>query len=88
MGFMNPTSISVKAVRDEQKEMVKSKRATTRNDNWTVDGSIAKGRTMNNRAIRLALRAFNAEATAAIANTRWKNAEAMIKRIENARKQN
>lgn len=77
----------IKAVRAEQKAMVTSKNATTRNDNWTVDGSKAKGRTMNNRAVRLALRAFNAEADAAIANTRWNNAEAMIKRIENARKQ-
>lgn len=77
----------IKAVRDEQKELIKSKRATTRNDNWTVDGSLAKGRTMNNRAVRLALRAFNAEADAAIANTRWNNAQAMIKRVENARKQ-
>lgn len=77
----------IKAVRSEQKELVKSKKAATTNDNWTVDGSKAKGRTMNNRAVRLALRAFNAEADAAIANTRWNNAEAMIKRIENARKQ-
>lgn len=77
----------IKAVRAEQKEMVSSKKATTRNDNWTVNGSTAKGRTMNNRAVRLALRAFNAEANAAIANTRWNNAEAMIKRIGNARKQ-
>lgn len=77
----------IKAVRAEQKKMVSEKTATTRNDNWTVDGSKAKGRTMNNRAVRLALRAFNAEANAAIANTRWNNAEAMIKRVENARKQ-
>lgn len=77
----------IKAVRDEQKAMVSAKTATTTNENWTVDGSKAKGRTMNNRAVRLALRAFNAEAASAIANTRWNNAEAMIKRIENARKQ-
>lgn len=77
----------IKEVRAQQKEMVKLKTATTRNDNWTVDGSKAKGRTMNNRAVRLALRAFNAEADAAIANSRWNNAEAMIKRIGNARKQ-
>jgi len=77
----------IKAVRAEQKAMVKAKTATTRNDNWTVDGSLSKGRTMNNRAVRIALRAFNAEADAAISNTRWNNAEAMIKRVGNARKQ-
>src|SRR5690606_16613468 len=53
--------------------------------NWTVDGSVSKGKTMSDRAIRLTLRAFNSECDAAIANTRWNNANAMEKRIENAK---
>jgi hypothetical protein len=40
---------------------------------------------MTDRNIRLTLRAFNSECDAAIANTRWNNANAMEKRIENAR---
>ena len=78
---------AIKAVREEQKAMVKAKTAVNVYTEWTVEGSKAKGRTMANRAVRLALRAFNAEADAAIANTRWNNAEAMIRRVENARTQ-
>lgn len=78
---------AIKAVRDEQKAMIKAKAAVDAYTEWTVGGSAAKGQTMTNRAIRLALRAFNAEADAAIANTRWNNAEAMIRRIQNARTQ-
>lgn len=77
----------IKTVRGLQKELVKAKQAVLVHTEWTVEGSKAKGKTMANRAVRLALRAFNAEADAAIANTRWNNAEAMIKRIENARTQ-
>ena len=78
---------AIKAVREEQKAMVKAKAAVDVHTEWTVEGSKAKGRTMANRAVRLALRAFNAEADAAIANTRWNNAEAMIRRVKNARTQ-
>ena len=42
---------------------------------------------MSNRHIRLTLRAFNNECAAAIANVKWNNANAMLKRTENARKQ-
>lgn len=78
---------AIKAVREEQKALVKAKAAVDVHTEWAVEGSKAKGRTMANRAVRLALRAFNAEADAAIANTRWNNAEAMIRRVENARTQ-
>jgi hypothetical protein len=78
---------AIKAVREEQKEMVKSKTAVVCNTPWTVDGSTAKGQTMTNRNIRLTLRAFNNECDVAIANARWNNVKAMIRRIENARTQ-
>lgn len=78
---------AIKAVREEQKALVKAKAAVDLHTEWTAEGSKAKGRTIANRAILLALRAFNAEADTAIANTRWNNAEAMIRRVENARKQ-
>jgi hypothetical protein len=42
---------------------------------------------MTERNIRLTLRAFNNECDAAIANVRWKNANAMEKRIRNAETQ-
>jgi len=78
---------AIRAIRDKQKSLVNAKAAVLVHTEWRVEGSKAKGQTMLNRAVRLALRAFNAEADAAIANTRWNNAEAMIRRIENARTQ-
>lgn len=75
------------AVREQQKRLVSEKAAVFCTTDWTVDGSQSKGQTMTNRNIRLTLRAFNSECDAAIANVRWNNANAMVKRIENARDQ-
>jgi hypothetical protein len=74
-------------VRDRQKVMVSDKTAVVCPIQWTVDGSTAKGKRMTDRNVRLTLRAFNSECDAAIANTRWNNANAMEKRIDNARSQ-
>ena len=71
----------IKEVRESQKAMVRAKTAVICTTPWTVDGSVAKGRTMTNRNIRLTLRAFNNECEAAIANARWNNVNAMEKRI-------
>jgi hypothetical protein len=79
--------LAITRVRDHQKLMVTGKTAAVCPIPWTVDGSVAKGRTMIERNIRLTLRAFNGECDAAIANVRWNNANAMEKRIENARTQ-
>ncbi len=73
--------------REVQKRMVSNKTAAIAKTEWTVSGSKAKGQTMNNRNVKLALRAFNNECDAAIANVRWNNANAMEKRIINARQQ-
>ena len=75
---------AIKDVREQQKAMVKDKTAVFCNTRWHVDGSTSKGKTMINRNIRLTLRAFNNECDVAIANARWNNVNAMIKRIENA----
>lgn len=77
----------IKRIRDRQKAMVSDKSATEHPKNITMDGSVAKGRTLVNRQIRLTMRAFNNECEAAIANTRWNNVNAMEKRILNAAKQ-
>ncbi len=73
--------------REAQKRMVSNKTAAIARTEWTVSGSKAKGQTMNNRNVKLALRAFNNECDAAVANVRWNNANAMEKRIVNARQQ-
>ena len=77
----------IKRIRDHQKAMVSDKSATKYPTSITVDGSVAKGRTLVNRQIRLTMRAFNNECEAAIANTRWNNVNAMERRILNAAKQ-
>ena len=78
---------SIKKIRERQKAMVSSQKATIAPSGWTVDGSRSKGKTMVNRQTRLTMRAFNNECEAAIANTRWNNVVAMEKRILNAAKQ-
>lgn len=74
-------------VKEFQKHLVQEKSAVVVTTEWTVDGSLSKGRTMSNRNVRLTLRAFNNECAAAIANVKWNNANAMLKRIETARVQ-
>lgn len=74
-------------VREKQKAMVAANSAVVCPIEWTVDGSRSKGKTMTGRNIRLTLRAFNNECDAAIANTRWNNANAMEKRIVRAKEQ-
>ena len=76
---------AITQVKDEQKWLIQQKDAVIVTTQWTVDGSLSKGETMSNRHIRLTLRAFNNECSAAIANVKWNNANAMLKRIENAR---
>jgi hypothetical protein len=70
--------------RQQQKALVSSKAAVTCATSWQVEGSAAKGKAMADRAIKMALRAFNIEGDAAIANVRWNNATAMEKRLMTA----
>jgi hypothetical protein len=74
----------IRETREDQKDMVKRKTAVFGTKDWTVDGSVSKGETMINRAVRITLRAFNNECEAAIANTRWNNVKSMEKRIVRA----
>jgi hypothetical protein len=74
----------IREVRDRQKVMISTKRATVCPTEWAVEGSKAKGATMINRQTRLTMRAFNNECEAAIANVRWNNVVAMERRILSA----
>lgn len=69
-------------IRNKQKEMIKDKTAVRYFDNWTVDGSKAKGRKMTNDNIKQILRTFNLECENAIDHVKFNNAESMGKRIE------
>lgn len=78
---------NIQKIRARQKEMISKKTATQCPAEWTVEGSLSKGKTMINRQSRLTMRAFNNECEAAIANARWNNVVALEKRILNAAKQ-
>lgn len=75
---------NIDMVRAAQKAMISEKSAVVCPTQWHVEGSLAKGKVMTNRNIKLTLRVFNNECEAAIANTRWNNVNAMEKRIASA----
>ena len=69
------------SVRAQQKELVKSKCATTGRTDWEVNGSKSKGAKMVRDMQKLLLRAFNAECDDAIEHVRFNNIEACEKKI-------
>jgi hypothetical protein len=70
--------------RAEQKHMIKFGEAAECNTDWHVEGSVAKGRQMVKRNLKLMLRAFNGESDAAIAKVKYNNVTALETRIEKA----
>ncbi|MEQ8966414.1 MAG: DUF4041 domain-containing protein [Azospirillaceae bacterium] len=72
---------AIKDSKGQQKDLVKAKQAVIISTDWQVGGSRREGQKLENRTIRLTLRAFNNECDAAIANVTWRNAEAMRKRV-------
>lgn len=71
----------LKAVRDSQKSMVKSEEATHCPQQWTVEGSAAKGRKMVKEHAKLMLRAFNGECDAAIDKVKYNNVNNLENRV-------
>lgn len=71
----------LKIVRDRQKETIKAGLAVKGNENWTVNGSTAKGKKMVHDMQKLLLRAFNAECDDAIEHVRFNNVDACEKKI-------
>lgn len=71
----------LKNIRTDQKQMIKSKSAVSYYDNWTVNGSKAKGRKMTNDNIKQILRSFNNECEAAINKVKYNNIHSIEKRI-------
>ena len=72
-------------IRNRQKEMIKEKTAIYANNNWFIGGSATEGKKMINRIVKIALRAFNGECDASIANVKWNNYEQMFMRIEKSK---
>lgn len=73
---------NIEKVRNIQKTMVKNKSAVFFSDDWTVDGSKAKGRKMTNDNIKQILMAFNIECDNLIAKVKYNNILSIEKRIE------
>lgn len=66
-------------IREMQKAMIKSKSAVNYSENWTVDGSKAKGKKMTNDNIKMILRSFNNECEAAINKVKFSNIQSIEK---------
>lgn len=64
-----------------QKIMIKEGTAAICKTNWTVDGSLAKGKASTTRFIKLILRAFNGEADSLIAKVKWNNVNQIKERL-------
>ena len=71
-------------VRQRQKEMIKNNEATTFNNNWSVNGSVAKGRTTTKSVQKLILRAFNSECDELVAKVKYSNFDSYLKRIKSS----
>lgn len=72
---------AITKVRDEQKRLVKDKRAVSGDIDWTVNGSKAQGKKMVSDMQKLLLRAFNAECDDAVEHVKFNNYEASQKKI-------
>lgn len=68
-------------IRHAQTALVKSGKATECPQEWTVDGSVVKGRKMVKEHAKLMLRAFNGECDAAVAKVKYDNANNLENRI-------
>lgn len=68
-------------VRDQQKTLIKEKRAVNGNTNWQVNGSASKGKKMVSDTQKLLLRAFNTECDDIISKVKYTNFDASLDRI-------
>ena len=71
----------LKELRDKQKEKIKYDTAAVGSTNWTVDGSVAKGRAMVKDNKKLLLRAFNVECDDIVAKVKISNLDKSVERI-------
>ena len=69
-------------IRKEQKKMVSDNTAVSFSENWTVNGSLTKGRKMTRGHIKQILRTFNNECDYIVSKVTFNNIENSRKRIE------
>ena len=70
------------AIRDREKQIIKSEQATHCSVQWTVGGSESQGKKMTKEYSKIMLRAFNGECDGSIARVNWNNIGNMEARIE------
>lgn len=66
---------------EKQKQEIKLDKAITCPINWTVDGSVQKGKVMIKKQCKIMLKAFNGECDANISKVKWNNFERIKARI-------
>ena len=69
-------------VRQQQKDMIKNDTACSYPNNFTLDGSLAKGKKMVKDNVKQILRSFNNECDAVIDKVKFNNIESIRKKIE------
>jgi hypothetical protein len=80
----NSYKTAIEAIRDQQKDLIKSGQAAICGATWIVRGDRREGERMVKQTQKLLLRAFNAESEAAVANISWNNYNVMEARIRKA----
>lgn len=72
----------LKSIRQEQKNLIKNKSATSIPDYFTLDGSATKGKALVNDNVKQILRSFNNECDILINNVKFNNIDNSKKRIK------
>jgi hypothetical protein len=65
-----------------QRAMVADDQAVIATKTWAIGGDVKAGAKMSKSLVKLALRAFNGDADAAVSRVSWNNLEAMVLRLE------
>ena len=71
----------LKQIREQQKELIRTKKAAICNTKWLLNGSRAEGRTMTNQNIKQIVRCFNDECDVLISKVRFNNVLAYREKI-------
>jgi len=74
--------IAIEKVYEQKKSCIRNDQAVICPSGWTVNNSLAEGKRMIKKQVKVMLRAFNGECDAAVAKVTWNNATRMIERIQ------
>lgn len=69
------------AIREEQKSLIREDRAAFCKKEWTVDGSLARGKIFTKRNVKQIIRSFNNECDILVSKVKFNNVEAYIHKM-------